>query len=67
MNRFKIICPECGAIILTLHPVAIVWERCPGCKRHVWDKYDVLMADISSYEPERTADFSRPVHVQADN
>ncbi len=44
-EKYQIICPECGVAVVTERLEAIVWERCPGCMRHIWDRYDVLMAD----------------------
>ncbi len=46
MVKFQVRCPECGAVVVTSHPEALVWERCPGCGRHTWDRYDALMADV---------------------
>jgi hypothetical protein len=46
MLKFQVICPECRAAVVTSHPEALVWEHCPGCGRHVWDRYDALMADV---------------------
>jgi len=45
MLKFKLICPQCGASVITSTPEAMVWERCPYCGHHVWDQYDVMMAD----------------------
>lgn len=45
MKKFRIICPECGTGFLVESPEALVWERCPACRIHVWDMYDALMAD----------------------
>lgn len=45
MTRFKIICPECGAAIITANRLAAVLEVCPSCKQHVWDMCDALLAD----------------------
>ncbi len=45
MIRFRIICPECGAVVITPNRLAAVLEVCPSCRRHVWDLYDALMAD----------------------
>ncbi len=45
MSRFRLICPECGAAVITADPEAVVWERCPGCNRHMWDIVDARMAD----------------------
>ncbi len=44
-GKYKVICPECGIAVITAHPEAIVWEHCPGCMRHVWDRYDTMMAE----------------------
>ncbi len=51
MAKFKIICPECGAVVITASPESLIWERCPGCRHHVWDTYDALMADV--YAPNK--------------
>jgi uncharacterized protein YbbK (DUF523 family) len=24
----------------------MVWERCPSCGSHIWDDYDIMMAEI---------------------
>jgi len=41
----QVICPVCAAVIITPVPEALMWERCPSCKRHIWDANDVLMAE----------------------
>jgi hypothetical protein len=48
MTRFRMICPDCGAVVLSTSPRALVWELCPGCRHHVWDADDVMMADDSA-------------------
>ncbi len=48
MTRFRIICPECGAAVITANRLAAVLEVCPSCRRHVWDLYDALLADLVS-------------------
>jgi hypothetical protein len=50
MTRYRIICPDCGAIIITATRLAAVLEVCPKCKHHEWDVYDALLADL--YSPE---------------
>jgi Zn-finger nucleic acid-binding protein len=45
MVKFQLICPECRAAVVTVHPEALVWERCPGCGQHIWDRYDTMMAE----------------------
>ncbi len=45
MSRFRIICPECAAEVITSLPEAMIWELCPRCRHHVWDVYDTIMAD----------------------
>ncbi len=45
MKKYRIICPECSTGFLVDAPEALVWDRCPVCKVHVWDMYDALMAD----------------------
>jgi hypothetical protein len=37
-----------------------VWERCPGCGRHTWDRFDALMADVI---PEPTGVRARNVQI----
>jgi DNA-directed RNA polymerase subunit RPC12/RpoP len=44
-HKFIIICPECGAAVITASPSATIWELCPYCRHHVIDGYDVMMAD----------------------
>ena len=46
MIKFQVICPECGATVVTTRLEALFLERCPECGLHTWDKYDALMADI---------------------
>lgn len=46
MPRFRMICPNCSAIMITDCPETVVWELCPYCRRHQWDLYDVRMADV---------------------
>lgn len=46
MADYKIICPKCFATVVTSHPEAMMWELCPACRRHVWEAYDLLMAEI---------------------
>ena len=48
--RYRMICPECGAAVLTSYPEAVVWEMCPACKHHVWDIFDARMADKVQHE-----------------
>ena len=45
MPKFKVICPKCGAAVITTAPHALVWELCPGCKLYVWDLSDAMMAE----------------------
>jgi Zn-finger nucleic acid-binding protein len=35
MVKFKVICPECWAAVVTAHPEALVWDLCPQCRHHV--------------------------------
>ncbi len=51
MVRFKLMCPDCGAVVMTAAPEAVVWERCPSCRLHVWDTYDALLADVCPDNP----------------
>jgi len=39
------ICPDCGSSVITNFPPGMLWERCPSCRKHVWDEHDTLMAD----------------------
>ena len=59
--NFKIICPDCGAMVITPSPQAVVLEQCPACKIHVWDLYDALMADI--YAPEKDSIAVQNLHA----
>jgi hypothetical protein len=45
MSKYRLICPECNAAVITTYPEAAVWELCPGCRRHQWDLFDARMAD----------------------
>jgi len=44
MTKYVIICPECGAAMITATPSATIWELCPYCRHHVMDGYDIMMA-----------------------
>ena len=46
MAQFKITCPECSGEIVTKYPEIMLWELCPRCRNHVWDRYDMWMADV---------------------
>jgi Zn-finger nucleic acid-binding protein len=48
ITEAKLICPECSAMIVTSFPEAVLWERCPECGTHVWDIYDLMMAETVS-------------------
>jgi Zn-finger nucleic acid-binding protein len=50
MTRYRIICPDCAAIVITETRLSALLEYCPKCKRHIWDMYDALLAD--RYSPE---------------
>jgi Zn-finger nucleic acid-binding protein len=50
MARYRIICPDCGAIVITATRLSALLEYCPKCKHHIWDIYDALLADL--YSPE---------------
>lgn len=45
MAKFKITCPDCGTVVLTTSPLGVIWELCPGCRHHIWDIYDLMMAE----------------------
>ncbi len=51
MVKFKLTCPECGGVVVTASPEYLIWERCPGCRHHIWDSYDALLADV--YAPDQ--------------
>jgi Zn-finger nucleic acid-binding protein len=55
MKRYRLICPECGAVIVTGYPESALWELCPSCKRHVWDDYDAMMADLITVDQRSRA------------
>jgi hypothetical protein len=55
MVKFRLICPECDAVIITSSPEALAWELCPGCKSHIWDMCDALMADVVPQNPHKAA------------
>jgi len=50
MIKFKIMCPVCGAVIISAMPESLIWEHCPSCKSHIWDKFDIMMADVHTQE-----------------
>jgi len=50
MTRYRIICPDCGAIVITKTRLSALLENCPKCKHHIWDMYDALLADRCSPE-----------------
>jgi Zn-finger nucleic acid-binding protein len=54
IDKFKMTCPDCGAVVITDSPKALTWELCPSCRRHIWDAYDVLMAEVYSSRPQNT-------------
>ncbi len=43
--HYRMICPDCGAAVITGLPEAVVWELCPACRRHMWDLFDARMAE----------------------
>jgi hypothetical protein len=50
-SRYRLICPDCGATIITGNPEAVIWELCPACRRHTWDLFDARMADkVNNYD-----------------
>jgi Zn-finger nucleic acid-binding protein len=62
MAKYRLICPECSAAVITTYPEASVWEVCPGCRRHVWDLFDAQLADKIDTEPSRSA--GRSTHAE---
>ncbi len=44
MTKFKIICPDCSAVIVTAYPESMIWELCPHCRHHIIDNFDALMS-----------------------
>jgi hypothetical protein len=61
MKKFRIICPECGAGFLVDSPEALIWERCPACRIHVWDMDDALMADRNTPARQHHDNSNAPV------
>ena len=55
MTQYRITCPDCGGAIVTAYPEAMVWELCPVCRRHIWDRYDVWLADVHHSSESRVA------------
>ncbi len=53
MTQYRIICPNCGAIIITATRLSAVLEDCPKCRQHIWDLYDALLADLYSTESDK--------------
>ena len=47
MIDLTITCPECSAVIVTSDPEIMICDRCPACKSHIWDAYDLMMAEVS--------------------
>ena len=45
MIKYRLICPDCGANLVTSVPETVMWELCPGCYRHGWDILDIKMAE----------------------
>jgi hypothetical protein len=62
MSKYRLICPECSAAVITTYPEAAVWELCPGCRRHMWDLFDARMADKIDAGPPRGA--GRSTHAE---
>jgi len=65
MIKFRLICPVCDAVIITSSPEAMAWELCPGCRKHIWDGYDAMMADV--YAPEKQGVAAHGRTVRADS
>jgi hypothetical protein len=47
MTQYRLICHHCGATIITACPEEVMWELCTGCKSHLWDIYDLMMAEVT--------------------
>jgi len=62
MSKYRLICPECSAVVITPYPEVAVWELCPGCRRHRWDLYDARMAD--KVESGSAAEAGRSTHAE---
>ena len=64
MSKYRLICPECSAALITTYPEAAVWELCPACRRHMWDINDARMADVlpESQENRHAKRFIEPVN-----
>ena len=65
MKTFRIICPDCGGAIVTAYPEAMIWELCPVCMRHIWDRYDVWLADACGSTTDRAVPAG--THLPTDN
>jgi len=46
MIKYKMICPICSAVLVASSRESAIWERCPRCKKHIWDSYDAMLAEI---------------------
>jgi Zn-finger nucleic acid-binding protein len=55
-GKYKVTCPECGVAVVTAHLEALVWEHCPGCGRHIWDRYDTMMAEEVRLDIDRRSE-----------
>jgi hypothetical protein len=60
--KFKLQCPDCGAVVITPFPQAVVLEHCPGCSCHIWDLNDALMAEL--YVPGQDPTTVRNLHAE---
>ncbi len=58
----KLICPECSAVVITPHPEIVLWERCPACSSHVWDDFDLMMAETIPVSEHRGRTINRHGH-----
>ncbi|HTG00428.1 MAG TPA: hypothetical protein VK654_07540 [Nitrospirota bacterium] len=56
VTKFRVVCPNCGASVITESPRSLVWELCPECRRYVWDLSDALMAEALPAIPVSSAD-----------
>jgi len=62
MTKYRLICPECSAVVMTACAEAAVWELCPACRHYRWDLYDARMAD--KVESGSSAEAGRSAHAE---
>ncbi len=65
MVKFKLICPDCDAVIITSSAEALIWEVCPACRRHRWDMGDVMMAELAMEKHVDSKQMSASVRIHS--